>query len=116
MPLPNRIGRLRPPVLCLVVSKATAPNGDVEKLVTEAVAGGVDMVQLRDHDLPAGELLELARNLKRVTRGKALIVINDRVDVAQAVEADGIQLPEAGLPTRTARNLIGRYSVIGRSV
>ena len=116
MPLPNRIGRLRPPVLCLVVSKATAPDGDVEKLVTEAVAGGVDMVQLRDHELPAGELLEMARTLKRVTRGKALIVINDRIDVAQAVEADGIQVPEAGLPTRVAAKLIGRYSVVGRSV
>jgi len=116
MPLPNRIGRLRPPVLCLVVSKASAPDGDVAKLVTEAVAGGVDMVQLRDRDLPSGELLELARELKRVTRGKALIVVNDRVDIAQAIEADGIELPENGLPTRVARNLIGRYSVVGRSV
>jgi thiamine-phosphate diphosphorylase len=116
MPLPNRIGRLRPPVLCLVVSKATAPDGDVEKLVTAALAGGVDMIQLRDHDLPAGELLELARTLKRITRGKALFVVNDRADVVQAIEADGLQVPEAGLPTRTARNLVGRYAVVGRSV
>jgi thiamine-phosphate pyrophosphorylase len=74
------------------------------------------MVQLRDHDLPAGELLEMARMIKRVTRGKALLVVNDRADIAQAVEADGLQLPEAGLPTRVARNLIGRYAVVGRSV
>jgi len=98
------------------VSKATAPDGDIEKLVTEAVAGGVTMVQLRDRDLPAGELLELARTLKRVTRGKALLVINDRADIVQGIEADGLQLPEAGLPTRMARNLVGRYAVVGRSV
>ncbi|HLF76867.1 MAG TPA: thiamine phosphate synthase [Dehalococcoidia bacterium] len=116
MPLPTRIGRVHLPVLCLVVSKADAKDGDLEKLVSEAVAGGVDMVQLRDHSLPAGELLELARNLKRITRGKALLVINDRVDVAEAAEADGVQIPENGLPTRTVRSIMGRYVVLGRSV
>jgi thiamine-phosphate diphosphorylase len=116
MALPTRIGRLRPPVLCFVISKADAPDGEVEKLVGEAVAGGVSMVQLRDRELPAGELLALARRLKNVTRGKALLIINDRVDVAIAAEADGVQLPESGIPTRTARGLIGRYTVLGRSV
>jgi len=116
MPLPNRIGRLRPPVLCFVVSKGDAKDGDIEKLVSEAVAGGVTMVQVRDRVLPSGELLELARRLKTITRGKALIVINDRVDVAEAVESDGVQIPEGGLPTRTVRNIMGRYVVLGRSV
>ena len=116
MALPTRIGRLRPPVLCFVIGKADAKGGDVENLVREAVAGGVTMVQLRDHDLPAGELLELARGVKAITRGKALLIINDRIDVALAVEADGVQLPEAGLPTRIARSLIGRYTVLGRSI
>ncbi len=116
MALPTRIGRLRLPVLCLVVSKADAKDGDLEKLVTEAVAGGVGMVQLRDRSMPAGELLELARKLKLATRGKALMVINDRVDVAEAVEADGIHIPEDGLPTRAVRSIMGRYAVLGRSV
>ena len=114
--MPNRIGRLRPPVLCFVVSKRDVKDGDVEQAVAAAVAGGVSMVQLREQELPAGELLALARRLKQLTRGKALLIINDRVDVAMAVEADGVQLPEAGLPTRTARALIGRYTVLGRSV
>jgi thiamine-phosphate pyrophosphorylase len=116
MPLPSRIGRLRPPVLCLVVSKDAAKDGDIEELVKNAVAGGVNIVQLRDHSLPAGELLELARTIKRATRGKAMIVVNDRADVAQVVEADGLHVPENGLPTRAARQLIGRYAVLGRSV
>jgi thiamine-phosphate pyrophosphorylase len=84
--------------------------------VTDAVAGGVTMVQLRDRELPAGELLTLARRLKTITRGKALLMINDRVDVAEAVEADGVQLPENGLPTRLVRSIMGRYVVLGRSV
>jgi thiamine-phosphate pyrophosphorylase len=116
MPLPTRIGRLHPPVLCYVVSKSNARDGDVEKSVADAVAGGVTMVQLRDASLPAGELLSLARRLKAITRGKALLIIHDRVDVAIAVEADGVQLPEAGLPTLTARGLIGKYAVLGRSI
>jgi thiamine-phosphate diphosphorylase len=116
MPLPTRIGRLRLPVLCFVVGKADLKHGDVEKAVTEAVAGGVTMVQLHERGMEAGELLALARKLKSLTRGKALLMIDDRVDVAQAMEADGIQLPERGLPTRVARGLVGRYSVVGRSV
>jgi len=116
MALPTRIGRLRLPVLCLVVSTKDAKDGDLEKLVTEAVAGGVGMVQLRERDMAAGDLLELARKLKAATRGKALFAVNDRVDVAEAVEADGIHVPENGLPTRTVRSIMGRYAVLGRSV
>jgi thiamine-phosphate pyrophosphorylase len=66
--------------------------------------------------MPAGDLLDLARRVKALTRGKAMLVINDRVDVATVVEADGIELPERGLPTGVARTLIGRYAVVGRSV
>jgi thiamine-phosphate diphosphorylase len=119
MALPTRIGRLRLPVLCFVIGKADVKDGDIEKLeelVKAAVAGGVSMIQLRDHETPAGELLTLARKLKSAARGRALFMVNDRVDVAMLVEADGVQLPENGLPTRAARGLIGRYTVLGRSV
>ena len=116
MALPSRIGRLRLPVLCFVVSKAVAKDGDVEKLVTEALAGGVTMIQLRDSETPAGELAALAQRLKALTRGRALLMVNDRVDVAVVMEADGVQVPEAGLTTRAVRSLIGKYAVLGRSV
>jgi thiamine-phosphate diphosphorylase len=116
MALPTRIGRLRLPVLCYVVSKSTVKDGDVVKSVTDAVAGGVTMVQLREPGATAGEVLETARALKPVTRGKALLIINDRVDVAVAMEADGVQLPETGMPTRAARAQVGKYAVVGRSV
>jgi len=116
VPLPTRIGRLRLPVLCFVVGRANIKDGEIEKTVTEAVAGGVTMVQLREKETPAGELLDLARRLKLITRGKSLLIINDRADVAIAVEADGVQLPEDGLPIVTTRSLIGKYAVLGRSV
>jgi thiamine-phosphate diphosphorylase len=116
MALPVRIGRLGLPVLCYVVSKATVKDGDLAKAVSDAVAGGVTMVQLREPGMPAGELLEAAQSLKPITRGKALLIINDRVDVALAVAADGVQLPDAGLPSRAARGQVGKYAVVGRSV
>lgn len=116
MALPTRIGRLRLPVLCFVASKAGVKNGDIEAAVKGAVDGGATMVQLREPGMPAGELVKLAQSLKAITRGKALLMINDRVDVAMTVGADGVQLPEAGLPTRAVRGTIGKYLVLGRSV
>ena len=116
MPLSTRIGRLHPPVLCFIVSRSTTKDGDVEKAVTDAVAGGVTMVHLREYEAPAGEVLALARSLKTITRGKALLIVNDRADICQAAEIDGVQVPEDGLPTRVARSLIGRYGVMGRNV
>ena len=115
MALPTRIGRLRLPVLCFVASTSHVKDGDVEAAVSEAVSGGATMVMLREPGMAAGKLAELATRLKSITRGKALLVIHDRVDVAQAVEADGVQLAEDGLATRAARGLMGKYLVLGRS-
>jgi thiamine-phosphate pyrophosphorylase len=116
MPLPSRIGRLRPPVLCLVVSKDDARDGNIEELVKNAVAGGVDLVQLRDHTLSAGELVDLARKLKTAIGNKGRLVVNDRADVALAVEGIGLHLPENGLPMRDAKHITSRYEILGRSV
>jgi thiamine-phosphate pyrophosphorylase len=116
MALPTRIGRLRLPVLCYVVSKAAVKDGDVEKAVSEAIAGGATMVRISGDGQTAGELLQLARTVHGVTKGKALLVVDDRVDVAVAVDADGVELPDSGLPTRDAREQIGKYAVVGRSV
>lgn len=81
-----------------------------------AVAHGVDAVHLREPDLPAGELYELAAALRAVTRGRAMLIVHDRVDVALAVEADGVQLPERGLPVEAARRVAGTRLLLGRSV
>jgi len=116
MPQPTRIGRLRLPILCFIVGPSDVKEGELEATVASAIAGGVTMVQLRAKEMPAGQLLDVARRLKTLTRGKALLVVNDRIDVAIAAEADGAEVPEAGLPTLVARGLIGKYGVLGRSV
>jgi thiamine-phosphate pyrophosphorylase len=84
--------------------------------VAKAVAGGVDLVQLREKDLPGGQLLELALALKEAIAGSALLVINERVDVAVASGVAGVQLGEEALPVAAARRILGPEPLIGRSV
>lgn len=74
------------------------------------------MIQLREKDLSVSEIWDLGTHLKKVIAGRAAFVVNDRVDIAIALEADGVQLPEDGLPVEAVRRLIGRNRLIGRSV
>jgi thiamine-phosphate pyrophosphorylase len=89
---------------------------ELEQKVARALEGGVNMVQLREKGLPGGELLQLGNRLRRVTRGRALLFVNDRVDVALACGADGVQLGEAGLSVEAARRAAGGRLLLGRSV
>lgn len=106
------------PCLCLTTDRRTW-NSDfrvLEDRVARAVAGGVNLVQLREKDLASGDLLELALRLRMVTNGAALLFINDRVDVVLACGADGVQLGEDAMPVAAARGLAGDDLLIGRSV
>ena len=112
--------RMRRPLpdqaLCLVTDRRVCPADELPGRVAAAIAGGVDVVQLRDKDLPGGPLLELASTLRTVCAGRALLLVNERADVAYAAGADGVQLGESALPTPQARVIIGNDAVIGRSV
>ena len=72
------------PCICLVAGRSAAPAGELVARVAAAAEAGVDMVQLREKELPGGELLDLAERLKAAVDGKALFVVNERVDVALA--------------------------------
>ena len=74
------------------------------------------MVQLREKDMVPFELLRLARRLRRVTEGRALLIVNDRVDVALLAGVDGVQLGETALDVSDVRQLVGPDMLIGRSV
>ena len=87
-------------------------TGGVDGLVAaveEALAGGVDAVQLREKDLPAAELTELARRLRALAEEGGLLLVNGPLEVARAVSADGVHLPEdAPFPERREGLLVGR--------
>jgi len=73
-------------------------------------------VQLRAKSWPAREQLRLAHHLREVCEARAAkFLVNDRVDIALSVQADGVHLPEQGLPVETARNLLGPSALIGIS-
>ena len=88
----------------------------LEVVASLAVEGGATVVQLRENDLPTRELDDLAITLRAVLRGRALLLVNDRVDVALAAGADGVQLPERGLPGKAVREIAGEACILGRSV
>ncbi|MDP6495383.1 MAG: thiamine phosphate synthase [Dehalococcoidia bacterium] len=104
------------PYLCLLTDRKRFGAKLVEEVVRQAVDGGVGVVQLREKDLPSEQLLELANRLRSITAGKALLIVNDRVDVALASDADGVQLDEEAMPVSAVRRVAGEGLLIGRSI
>jgi len=81
-----------------------------------ALEGGVKAIQLREKDLPVRELLALAQELRSITREfGAKLFINDRVDVAMTVGADGVHLGHQSMPVEGARKVVGKDILIGVS-
>jgi thiamine-phosphate pyrophosphorylase len=89
---------------------------DLIEAVGQALAGGIRAVQLREKDLTAAELYPLALALRKLTRDfSAKLLINDRIDIALAVDADGVHLGAHSLPIVTARRLLGNDKLLGVS-
>jgi len=88
----------------------------LEDAVARAVEGGVEVVHLREKDLPPKELYHLAARLRKVTLGRALLIINDRIDIALAISADGVHLSGDSVPTCVAKKLGADRLIVGRSV
>lgn len=93
-----------------------ATNHTLLSVIDSALQGGVRAIQLREKDLTAAELLPLAQELRNLTREYAAqLLINDRIDIALAVQADGVHLGEHSLPTDVVRQLAGPKMLIGVS-
>jgi len=104
------------PCLILITDRRLCQRLSLEEAVARAVAGGVNVVQLREKDLAAVQLVPLADRLRAITQGKALLIVNRRLDVALLCAADGVHLPERGPSVAATRRLAGDGFIIGRSV
>jgi len=103
----------------------TSPVPQLEAVVEQALLGGVRLVQHRAKEgstnadgspLSDGQRLQQAQALRRLCAAHgALFVVNDRIDIALAVEADGVHLGQGDLPVAVARRLLGRDRLLGRS-
>lgn len=107
---------LQLPCLCLVADCSVVAPDNLVASVVQGVEGGVNLVQLRAKELPGGQILSLATELKAAIEDRAALLINERVDVAAVAEASGVQLGEAALPVSAARDILPPDSLIGRSV
>ena len=103
--------------LYLITDRHQVPAGrTLPATIEAALRGGVRAVQLREKDLTAAELFPLAEALRRLTLAfDARLLINDRLDVALAVEADGVHLGGHSLPVAVARHLLGPQRLLGVS-
>ncbi|KLU99928.1 thiamine phosphate synthase [Photobacterium aphoticum] len=98
----------------------TDDQQDLETLkhvVAEAIKGGVTMVQVREKHGDVRAFIERAQAVKAILQGTGVpLIINDRVDVALAVDADGVHLGQSDMPADLARQLIGDQKILGLSV
>ncbi len=87
----------------------------LEDNIGYAVDGGIDIVQLREKDLPFDELLALAIRIRRITDGKAQFIVNQNIRVAIESNADGVHLPQDHISVIAARTLVPDDFIIGKS-
>ena len=89
----------------------------LKHVVSEAVLGGVTMVQVREKHGDVRAFIERAQAVKDILTGSGVpLIINDRVDVALAIDADGVHLGQSDMPADIARRLIGPDKILGLSI
>ena len=103
--------------LYLVTDRDCCGVRSLVDIVGKAVRGGVSMVQLREKNLSTREFVAEAQILKDMLKSTGVpLIINDRIDVALAVDADGVHIGQSDMPYALARKLLGKEKIIGLSV
>lgn len=105
------------PALYLVTDGDLSLGRSLKEIVQKAIKGGVTMVQLREKNATTREFIQEALAVKVVLKQHNVpLIINDRVDVALAVDADGVHIGQNDMPWRMTRQLIGRDKLLGLSI
>ena len=101
----------------LVTQRDLSAGRSTEEVVEAALAGGIDVVQVREKDHTAREQLATAERLRDLTAAADVpLIVNDRVDIARAADADGVHLGDDDVPVDVARDQLGADAIVGRSV
>jgi thiamine-phosphate pyrophosphorylase len=104
-----------PPLYPIIDSSLTA-SADIEKTATAIINGGAKIIQLRAKGLSSREFLKSAFIVSKITKDRDVIfIVNDRVDIALIVDANGVHLGQDDLPAKEARRLLGSKKIIGYS-
>lgn len=99
----------------LVTDSGLSKKGTLSD-VRNAVEAGCKIVQYREKDKSTKKMVEEALLIKEICRSKAIFLINDRIDVAMAVDADGVHIGQDDMPIQLARQLLGSDKIIGLTV
>jgi thiamine-phosphate pyrophosphorylase len=121
LPIPaERLRRrefLRGAGVYLVTEESLSSGRRSERIAEAALAGGVRVIQVREKGGSARRALEIAVSIRKLTRRyDALLIVNDRIDVALAANADGVHVGQDDLPVADARSLLGESALIGLSI
>ena len=105
------------PYQLYLVTDDQQPLHRLEHVVEQAVEGGVTMVQIREKQQDVRAFIKRAKAVKNILKGSNVpLIINDRVDVTLAVDAEGVHLGQSDMPAVIARQLIGPDKLLGLSV
>ncbi|WP_256391997.1 thiamine phosphate synthase [Natronoarchaeum rubrum] len=100
----------------LVTQESLSAGRSTVEIARAAIEGGVDAIQLRDKNRSALRRYETGQRLRELTAETGVdLIVNDRVDLAQSIDADGVHLGQSDLPVPVARDLLGEDAVIGKS-
>ncbi|MBZ9686596.1 thiamine phosphate synthase [Clostridium estertheticum] len=102
--------------LYLVTDRDVLMDTDIYTEVEQAIKGGVTLVQIREKSIGTLEFYNIAVKIKCITdKYKVPLIINDRIDIAQAIDADGVHLGQNDMPADIARCILGSNKIIGVS-
>lgn len=102
--------------LYLVTDSELMSTKTLEEAVEQAILGGCTLLQLREKTASSREFYQTALNIKAITdKYKVPLIINDRVDIALAIDADGVHVGQSDLPATIVRKIIGKDKILGVS-
>lgn len=102
--------------LYLVTNRAGKTEEEFITTIEQAILGGVTVVQLREKDLSTGKFYRLASKVKELTSKYDIpLIINDRLDIALAIDADGVHVGQSDMPGDIVRSIIGKDKIVGIS-
>ncbi len=100
----------------IITNADIVPGRDHIEGARQALRGGADVIQFREKKMDTGEMIRMCAAIQELCRQHgALFIVNDRVDIALAVDADGVHVGQKDMPATIARRLIGPHKILGVS-
>ena len=102
--------------LYLVTDRTNKTDEEFLNIIEEAIKGGVTVVQIREKDADTLEFYNISKKVKEIcSKYNVPLIINDRIDIALAIDADGVHIGQSDMPIKIARKLIGNDKILGIS-